>query len=1065
MIRSTLLLLVLAASQTQTQASEFAQIYVPEDQREAPIRLQAVDVDVNVQAAIASSRIELEFANPNDRVLEGEFVFPLTATQTVVGYALEVNGVMREAVVVPKATARIAFEETTRRQIDPGLAELTRGNVFRTRIYPIPAKGSKRIAIYIEQTLVDQHFKLALPIQNQLDRYHLRIAVAEKPLQSSGRLQFNAAKVAESTERNVVPAAIDLQLPSSDKDHWIEAIATRQDTRNGVSDGPPLLLAQLSAPAFKSELRAPKDITIYFDASRSATKLDQAANRQFIATLLQGRDVDVQLIRFHHRLEIAQHFAIVDGDSRALLKAMQDTAFDGGTNLSALQSTRATDLAIVLSDGDSSFEPYQVEPNTIKSELAKQTIIVAATATPSPIGLRALAERFNGKIITLAGKIDFEKAVRDALQPQLLLTATSSSCSGDPAIAWPSTHQARLAWRCPLGTSINLRWRIADQVQTQTLVMPAAVSVAGVFAPPLQRAWAKVRIEQLQSNAKARAEQLSLALQYELVTEQTSLLVLDSVDDYLRYNIRPKEAVLRAEFDARRAAIGDQADRKQSLNESLDNLRTQWKALAQWHQRAHPWLEGVLQSYAEQNLDLTTSLDTSARNLARKQLSMAISALDEKPGTAREQRMKQVFLAMQQQREQWIAKLPEAERAEFNKARNHLDVSSLRRNGAVVARDSSPPPPSPMASQSEPAPTEPVMEMEADQAMEEVVVTGSAMRAAEISAEKPKLDVDNTQATIALKAYDANAPYLDRIRSAKDPYQGYLLESQSESSVGFYLDSAEYFARDLKQADLALRILSNIAELQIEDIGATRVLAETLRQWQHWDFALQQFALAQAMRSEEPQGYRDLAMSLAAAPINQGGDPVRAVEFLWQVVSHDWDERFNGITLASLHELNDIYMRLSNADKNKLRALEIPADLLQPVPVGLRVVLGWNANDVDIDLWVRDPAGEWAYYSQPQTRTGGQMSDDFTAGYGPETFTIARPLPGKYTVFAHYFANHKQKLLAPVSVYLEFQTPFDGSVTSKKASIVRRLETNESGSNVLPRQNKEQIEIGEFVIE
>ena len=86
------------------------------------------------------------------------------------------------------------------------------------------------------------------------------------------------------------------------------------------------------------------------------------------------------------------------------------------------------------------------------------------------------------------------------------------------------------------------------------------------------------------------------------------------------------------------------------------------------------------------------------------------------------------------------------------------------------------------------------------------------------------------------------------------------------------------------------------------------------------------------------------------------------------------------------------------------------------------------------------------------------MSDDFTEGYGPETFTIARPLPGTYTVYAHYFANHEQKLAAPITVYLEFQTPFGQAVSkpdaAKTIATVRRLE-----------DNKEYIEIGRFTVQ
>ena len=248
-------------------------------------------------------------------------------------------------------------------------------------------------------------------------------------------------------------------------------------------------------------------------------------------------------------------------------------------------------------------------------------------------------------------------------------------------------------------------------------------------------------------------------------------------------------------------------------------------------------------------------------------------------------------------------------------------------------------------------------------------------------------------------------------------------------------------------------MLSNISEVQVENVGAIRVLAEKLRQWQQWDFALAQFELAQSLRNEEPQGYRDFALSLARAPAEKGGDVSRALEMLWYVASHDWDRRFASIQLTSLHEFNNLLARANKAQRPDLKKLGVPSTLIGVVPVGLRVVMGWNANNVDIDLWVLDPAGEWAYYSQKQTSTGGQMSDDFTEGYGPETFTIARPLPGTYTVYANYYANHEQKLAAPISVYLEFQTPF-GQGKAKTTATVRRLE-----------DDKETIEIGRFTVQ
>lgn len=51
-------------------------------------------------------------------------------------------------------------------------------------------------------------------------------------------------------------------------------------------------------------------------------------------------------------------------------------------------------------------------------------------------------------------------------------------------------------------------------------------------------------------------------------------------------------------------------------------------------------------------------------------------------------------------------------------------------------------------------------------------------------------------------------------------------------------------------------------------------------------------------------------------------------------------------------------------------------------------------------------------------------------GYGPEVFTICRPIPGTYGVKTHYYADHAQKLTSPVTVQLEFLTRFDIAATA-----------------------------------
>jgi Ca-activated chloride channel homolog len=131
-----------------------------------PMTLSAASIDIKVRGHLATTRMELAFSNPNSRVIEGELVFPLGEGQHVSGYELEVEGRMRQAVAVPKDQGREIFEDIVRRGIDPGLAELTKGNVFRTRLYPIPANGVKKVAVSFEQELTDTGtgFRYVLPL-------------------------------------------------------------------------------------------------------------------------------------------------------------------------------------------------------------------------------------------------------------------------------------------------------------------------------------------------------------------------------------------------------------------------------------------------------------------------------------------------------------------------------------------------------------------------------------------------------------------------------------------------------------------------------------------------------------------------------------------------------------------------------------------------------------------------------------------------------------------------------------------------------------------------------------
>ena len=71
----------------------------------------------------------------------------------------------------------------------------------------------------------------------------------------------------------------------------------------------------------------------------------------------------------------------------------------------------------------------------------------------------------------------------------------------------------------------------------------------------------------------------------------------------------------------------------------------------------------------------------------------------------------------------------------------------------------------------------------------------------------------------------------------------------------------------------------------------------------------------------------------------------------------------------------------------------------------LRITLKWDTPGTDIDLWVTGPDGEKINYQQKQGKAGGTLDVDVTSGYGPETYTQARLVPGTYRIQAHYYGG------------------------------------------------------------
>ncbi len=1071
---SRLLLLSGFTLAATAQAQQPPRIWLPPEADLKPIVLDTVAIAVTMRGFMAHTRIEMSFENPNARVLEGEFVFPLGPGQTVSGYALEVNGTMREGVVVPKQTARVAFEDTIRQQIDPGLAELTRGNVFRTRLYPIPAKGTKRIALEFEQVMDDAgtHWRYLLPLQLREPVKHFSVT-AEAPLDApapelgndspDAQMRFTqTASVwrAEFSRENITPQReLAFRVPKQASDVTVlEAPDPLEPAQRAV-----LALVDTGRPEHLPAPTAPRRIALFVDASGSASDRDlvreRAALEAWFKTL--GK-VTVDLVAFRDVADAPRTFQIKNGDASTLLDALQALPLDGASNYGAIdwratasdtRTSAPADLAVVVGDGLDTFGSGRIDFSGAPPRL----FVLHAAQRTDPVRLAEIA-RHGGELLDLT-RIDAGAAVAALAAPgwRLLAVESNGVCTDlAPRAPQPVGKVLNLTARCTGKGVLKLRFGSADgstQVQRE-LAVGTAQAASGAVAGSVWRAVAQARIAQLQAAASPDVEAIThLAVRHGVVTAHTSLLVLDRIEDYVRYRVEPKEAALRAEYARLVAQIpkaGDGGDR----DTRIADLAKRWNAFRAWHTLRHPWLETLLLPTAQGERDVWQQLTPNAK-LAEKRLAANRKQLDE------------VLAQSRTLAERWTRDGTEpATRATWEREATALmlRIDALRKLRLEVAPDldlkqqlaeeampspvpmslaAPPPPPAPpaqerTASNQDRSQTLDRIEVQAGGVAGDTAASRSAAKAQDPS--PPELT-----AQIQLSGWNPDTPYLKTLRAAKDPYAAYLeLRKENANTPTFFLDTADFFRSQARQSDLALRVLSNLAEIGDENTALIRILGYRLAQWDRPELAVRPFEDALAQRPEEPQSRRDLALALArlASP-----DTARAAQLLWEVASGSWSSRFPEVDLIALHELTALLAAHPGTDIAKLN---IPVELLTPLETGLRVVLTWDADNTDIDLHVIDPAGEEVFYSHPRSRSGGNLSRDFTQGYGPEVFTITRPLPGTYRIQTKDFGDRRQSLTGPVSVQVEFQTGF-GSTEPTRQATTRRLETG-----------KERIDIGQF---
>jgi Ca-activated chloride channel family protein len=314
---------------------------------------------------------------------------------------------------------------------------------------------------------------------------------------------------------------------------------------------------------------------------------------------------------------------------------------------------------------------------------------------------------------------------------------------------------------------------------------------------------------------------------------------------------------------------------------------------------------------------------------------------------------------------------------------------------------------------------------------------------------KGKSGGDDGGPTISITPWDPQTPYLAALKAAKkSAILKVYFEQRAKhgSSPAFFLDCASFFHRR-GDTEFGLQVLSNIAELELENPALIRILAHRLGQLGHFSLAIQLFDRVRDLRPEEPQSYRDLALVLerraqkaADGKKAAAADYRRAIELLTHVVMNQW-ERFNEIEVMALTEVNHI---IPKARKLGVDDLDLDSRLIKHLDMDVPIVMTWDADLTDMHMHVVEPSGEEAYYGHNKTKIGGIVSRDFTRGYGPEVYLLHRAMKGEYAIRTRYFGSSSAKLAGAVTLQIDVFTNYGCRNEQRKSLTLRLIENKET---------------------
>jgi Flp pilus assembly protein TadD len=936
--------------------------------------LEELSIRSAVHGMLSLTEMEMRFRNPQNKVAEGRFNCVLPVGATISRFAKEVNGALMEGEVVERLRANQIYDQILHQMRDPALLEQDQGNRFSARIFPIGANETVRIVLSYTTLLPleagQRTYSVPLRGLPQVGQFRFRGIFFPLPDETAdvASSSFSTPSNGATSTANIF--TLDRSNYQPDRDITISWRPTHSAAAMRILRSGDYYVASYRPPvASVDKSMDGRPWTFYVDTSASAA--EGAQHRvEALRGVLSGLPMQskVEVLAFDQSI-----VPLVSGSAGEVSLRISDLltsrGFLGGTDLSAVlahirsRADASSRRFVLVSDGvDTLGSPSSVDLIASLRQFPKHTVHALVLGSREDRAfLRALTSG-RGRIVRVPFSEGMSQRSAEAAAA-LARTLGPSIELADPSAEWSfpsrvedvrSDSEVLVLGRLRGGVEPSLRALGASAGRPEITALPMSS-----FSALLEREAFRAYLENLaereagENDAGIRraiaAEQVRVSIERRIVIPSTTMLVLETEQDYQRFGLDRRALADILTIDAAGITTVDRTPPGQRPI-AVGKMRVERGQVGAASARDANAVEAqasptegleVPESGASDQVAEAITVTGSAPAMRESTLGGVVSS----PAPAPASPPVPPRMADDEARRR-----DSGQRRVVEKDRDVTWTKTQRPSTADADRL--------MAELKD----DPRDRRLYNQLGEVLMALGQWSRARELARQWQQYDPDNPQ------VYEVLGEAARNLGNEEEAARAFGSLVEVAPAKPELLQRAGILLMRAGEMKLAETPLRRAVDLRPDRVNGYRHLALVLFQQKRFEEAAR--VLESALGRQFPDWY---------------GNAHRVLREELGFVYRGWGVRDTG----RRHEI---------VERARLNGVEMPRT------DALRITLAWETDANDVDLHVVDPAGEECFYGHNRTASGLELYEDITRGFGPEVIRTERARRGTYHIGVKYFS-------------------------------------------------------------